>query len=87
MFPSIAQFEADSAPLNRGAESGQTRTAALTAQDFSGYSRHSRPEAIAGSEVFVASTHPNNGAEESQNCFSRLVSTGAGNTAQTFANV
>ena len=87
MFLGIAQFETDSASLNRGAESGRPRTAAATTTDFSGQSRHSRPEAIAGSEVSVASTHPNNGAEESQNSFSRMMTAGAGQSAQTFANV
>ena len=87
MFPGIAQFEADSTPLNRGVESDQPETAAVTAVNVSGQSRHSRPEAIAGSEVSVASTHPNNGVEESQNSFTRLTNTGAGKSAQTFANV
>ena len=69
MFPGIAQFEADSAPLNRGAESSLSGTAAVTAQNFSGESRHSRPEAIAGSEVSVASTQPNNGSGKTRILF------------------
>ena len=47
----------------------------------------SRPQAIAGSEVSVASTRPNNGSGENQNSFSRMMSSGAKSTAQTFANV
>ena len=84
MFPGIAQFQQDSALLNRGPESGQPETAA---EDTMSFTRPSRPEAIAGSEVSVASTQPNNGSGENQNSFSRMMSTGAGNTAQTFANV
>ena len=87
MFLGIAQFEMDSTSLNREAEFSQPETTAATALDFSGQSRHSRPEAIAGLEMYVVTTHPNNEAEESQNSFSQLISTGAGDSAQTFANV
>ena len=48
----------------------------------------SATQAIAGSEVSVASTRSNNGTGENQNSFPRMM-TGAGamNSAQTFANV
>ena len=50
--------------------------------------QNSTPIAIAGSEVSVASTQSNVGAGENQNSFSRMMtSTGAVNSAQTFANV
>ena len=50
--------------------------------------QNSAPIAIAGSEVSVASTQSNVGAGENQNSFTRMMtSTGAVNSAQTFANV
>ena len=45
------------------------------------------PQAIAGSEVSVASTRPNNGSGENQNSFERMMSSGPEPTGQTFANV
>ena len=78
MFPGIAQFEDDSVSLNRGAESNPTGTSAVTATMMDKQSRNTRPQAIAGSEVSMASTQPTNGVEENHNSFSRLMSTGAG---------
>ena len=50
--------------------------------------QNSVPMAIAGSEVSVASTQSNVGAGENQNSLTRMMtSTGAVNSAQTFANV
>ena len=60
----------------------------MSAVDLTGEPQHSVPVAIAGSEVLVASTRPNNGAGENPNSFSRLMaSTRAANPAQTFAHV
>ena len=47
----------------------------------------SRPEAIAGSEVSVASIPPKSGSGESHNSFSRMMSSGPESTGQTFSNV
>ena len=47
----------------------------------------SRPEAIAGSEVSMASSHSKSGVGESHNSFSRLMSSGPEPTGQTFSNV
>ena len=74
MFPGIAQFEDQ-----------QAGTSAATAKDD--LFRPSRPEAIAGSEVSMASTHSKSGVGENHNSFSRMMSSGAEQTAQTFANV
>ena len=64
MFPGIARFETESVHLNRGAEPGYSKSAVATVGSFSA---QSRPEAIAGSEISVASTRSNNGPGENQN--------------------
>ena len=88
VFPGIAQFGTHSASLNRGSESGHSGTTSAAVINLSGHSQRSVPEAIAGSEVSVASTQSNNGTGENQNSFARMMaSTGAANPAQTFANV
>ena len=54
--------------------------------DLSGSTAHSAPLAIAGSDVFVASTLSNTGHGESNTSFSRIMSgSGAVTSAQTFA--
>ena len=54
--------------------------------DPTGSTAHSAPLAIAGSDVFVASTRSNNGPGENKSSFSKMMS-GAGTvtSAQTFA--
>ena len=47
----------------------------------------SRPEAIAGSEVSMASTHSKSGVGENHNSFPRMMSSGPESTGQTFSNV
>ena len=62
---------------------GQTQAEVI---DLAGSTALSAPLAIAGSEVSIASTQPNNGTEESKTSFSQMMSgRGTVTSAQTFA--
>ena len=84
----IAQTGTHSVPFNRGSETGHPGTTSAAVIDLSGHSQRPKLEAIAGSEVSVASTQSKNETGENQNSFARMMrSTGAVNPGQTFANV
>ena len=88
IFPGIAQIGTYSVSFNRGSETGHPGTTSATVIDLSGHSQRPEPEAIAGSEVSVASTQSNNETGENPNSFARMMrSTRAVNPTQTFANV